>query len=461
MSGMNCANRVTVFAPPSKSFSHRMIMAAALGSGTSLVRNVLYSVDLERTATVLTAAGASITPVEDDTRENGGVDLLVKGLSGCPHGGDMEPVSCDMHESGTSCRLLTAILAAGQGLFRIHGAPRLHERPMSGLIRALRPLGARFHFEERADFLPFILEANGFSTPDKSMPMVEVDASESSQYLSGLLMAAPLQLGMTVIPVGKKVVSWPYVRLTLEVLDLFGIDFCISTLGPDKTWTTVDWRDRNEHVEPGGLRIEVRPGIYRSGEYQVEGDWSNASYFLAAGALGPGPVTVEGLNPVSLQGDRAIFKILERMGARMSIEKQSITALAPENGRLRGIDVDMSQCPDLVPTVAALAATAQGPTRIRNVAHLRIKECDRLAAPARELGELGCRVSEEPDGMLIEPPSVLHAPGRSLCTYGDHRMAMSLTILSRVGINAVLDNPGCVSKSFPGFFKEWEKVRVC
>ena len=461
MSGMNTTSGVTVFAPPSKSFSHRMVMAAALASGSSVVRNALHSVDLERTAAVLGAVGARITPVDGGARENGGADLLVEGVSGCPRGGRVEPVSCDMHESGTSCRLLTAILAAGRGLFRIHGAPRLHERPMGGLIRALSPLGARFHFEGREGFLPFTLEANGLATPDKNAPVVEVDASESSQYLSGLLMAAPLGTGMTVIPGGKKVVSWPYARLTLEILDLFGIDFSVSLRNADGAWVSADWRAGAEHVEPGSLRIEVRPGGYRAGEYEVEGDWSNASYFLAAGALGPGAVTVEGLNPLSLQGDRAIFGILERMGAHMSVKERSVTAAPPENGRLRGIDADMSQCPDLVPTVAALAATAQGPTRIRNVAHLRIKECDRLAAPARELGELGCRVSEEPDGMLIEPPSTLRAPARTLRAYGDHRMAMSLTVLSRVGINARLDDPACVSKSFPGFFKEWEKVRAC
>ena len=459
MSAANASNGATVCAPPSKSFSHRMVMAAALARGSSLVRNALYSVDLERTAAVLAAAGARITPVQGKERENGGADLAVEGLAGCPRGGKEAPVSCDMHESGTSCRLLTAILAAGHGKFRIHGAPRLHERPMAGLIRALLPLGARFQFEEREGFLPFTLEASGLSGADKGASVVEVDAAESSQYLSGLLMAAPLGLGMTVAPVGKKVVSWPYVRLTLEILDLFGIDFTVYLRGVGGAWEPISWRGGAECVEPGRLRIAVRSGAYRAGEYEVEGDWSNASYFLAAGALGPEPVTVEGLNPQSLQGDRAIFDILERMGARMSVNGRFVRAAPPENGRLRGIDVDMSQCPDLVPTVAALAAAAQGVTRVRNVAHLRIKECDRLAAPARELGELGCRVTEAPDGMAIEPPAALRTPSRMLHTYGDHRMAMSLTVLSRAGVDVRLDNPGCVSKSFPGFFKAWEKVR--
>lgn len=461
MSGRAIKDTVTVFAPPSKSFSHRMVMAAALASGPSMVRNVLHSVDLERTIGVLNAAGACIVPVAGRAQQRGGVDFSIRGMAGCPHGGSLEPVSCDMHESGTSCRLLTAILAAGQGRFRIHGAPRLHERPMGGLLRALRLLGARFCFEEHEEFLPFVLNATGLSTPDARIPLVEVDASESSQYVSGLLMAAPLGQGMVVVPGGKKVVSWPYVRLTLEILDLFGIDFSVSVRSAQGGWESTDWHKDMEYIEPGSLRIAVQPGAYRSGEYTVEGDWSNASYFLAAGALGPGPVTVEGLNPASLQGDRAIFTILERMGARMSVNNRAVTAAPPESGRLRGIDVDMSQCPDLVPTVAALAATAQSPTRVRNVAHLRIKECDRLAAPARELGEMGCRVSVEQDGMLIEPPDILRSPARVLRTYGDHRMAMSLTVLSRVGIEIHLDEPACVSKSFPEFFSVWERVRIC
>lgn len=454
---------VTVQAPPSKSASHRMIMAASLATGTSVIRNVLGSVDLDRTMSVLRGAGAVIEAREEAKRENGALAVSITGVGGVPRGGTPEaPVPCDMHESGTSCRLLTAILAAGEGVFRITGAPRLCERPMKGLIDALLPLGARFTFEGRPEHAPFLLHASGLGAPGNEAQPARVDASRSSQYLSGLLLAAPLsRSGLVVEPTGERVVSWPYARLTLEVLERFGLDFDVFLRAPDGGWQKADWREEMAEVLPGSVRIRVSPGAYRAGDYTVEGDWSNASYFLAAGALGPAPVTVTGLNPDSLQGDRTIAAILESMGALMEAGPDWVRAAPPETGRLRGIDVDMSQCPDLVPTVAALAATADRPTRIRNVGHLRIKECDRLSAPARELATLGCRIEEKPESLVIIPPDILRAPEGPLKTYGDHRMAMSLSILERRGLPVTLDDPGCVSKSFPGFFEAWDKVRSC
>ena len=258
----------------------------------------------------------------------------------------------------------------------------------------MEKLGARFTWKEKHGCPPFVLEAQGLAGGN-----VDVDVSESSQYLSGLLLAAPMAAGTLVLTVaGNKVVSWPYVALTLQVLTDCSIAFVVETR-ESGTWSRADWRDIKE-ARPGQVRFIVSPGAYKARNRRVEGDWSNASYFLAAGAIGPNPVTVAGLRPDSLQGDRFMLDILERMGANVAWNGNDVT-VSP--GELAGIDVDMGACPDIVPTVAVTAALGQGVTEIRNVAHLRIKESDRLSAVAAELGRIGARVEVLEDGLRIDP----------------------------------------------------------
>jgi len=205
----------------------------------------------------------------------------------------------------------------------------------------------------------------------------------------------------------------------------------------------------------------VRPGTYRAGSYQVEGDWSGASYLLAAGALGKRPVRVDGLRADSLQGDRAMLDILRAMGARAEVEGTSITV---HPSALHGVDADMGHCPDLVPTVAVLAAFAQGPTRVRNVAHLRIKESDRITAPATELARLGVRVDEHDDGLTVHglgPDGPAWDEAARFSAHNDHRIAMSLALLGLPHgkrMDALLDDPLVVRKSFPTFWKVWEQL---
>lgn len=438
------APAVPVLAPPSKSLSHRMVIAAALADGVSEVRRVLQSDDLERTMGCLTACGARF--------EADGDALRVTGVAGRPRGGQAEPVSLNVHESGTTCRLMTAVAAAGQGLFRVHGAPRMHERPMGSLARALAAQGARFQWEGREDYPPFVLAASGLPGGE-----IAVDLDESSQYLSGLLLAAPSAARHMVIAVGgTKVVSWPYVALTLAVQELFGVR-AGAQLHDGESWVATDWRTLRR-VDPGRVRFVVRPGGYRAGSYVVEGDWSNASYFLAAGAVGPRPVRVAGLREDSLQGDRAILGILRQMGARVMWHDDAVTVGPPEAGPLAGVVVDMAACPDIVPTVAAAACFAATPTEIHGAAHLRIKECDRLEATATELSRAGARVSVLPDGLRIEPAPLAAGSAVPISTHGDHRIAMSMSLLQLAGVRPELDTPGCVGKSFPGFFAEWNKV---
>lgn len=435
---------LTIQAPPSKSVSHRMVMGAALAAGDSVVRNVLESKDLERTMAVLRAAGARITA-------QGAGEYAVRGMAGRPRGGvlpDGAPLSCDVHESGTTCRLLTGVLAAGEGRFRIHGAPRMHERPIGELTTALEHLGVRVHFEERPGCPPLVLETSGLEGGE-----VRIGLDESSQYLSGLLLAAPLSRnGLRIVLGGTKVVSWPYVGLTLQALEDFGPAFTVET-DDGGGWKQAEWRTLRE-ARPGAVRFLVPPGRYRAGEYTVEGDWSGASYFLAAGAVGR-PLRVTGLKVDSLQGDRALLDILRRMGAHIDVDASGVVVSpAP----LHGIDVDMGACPDLVPTVAVAAAFASGSTTIRNVAHLRIKESDRIAAPAEELRRVGIAVEEHDDGMTVHGGVPRIPAGTVFRAHGDHRIAMSAAILGLSGGVVQLDDPNVVRKSFPHFWDLWRKV---
>ncbi|MEG2172859.1 MAG: 3-phosphoshikimate 1-carboxyvinyltransferase [Desulfovibrionaceae bacterium] len=435
---------LTIQAPPSKSVSHRYIMCAALAKGESTIKNVLESTDIKRTIAILSAAGATIHAL-------GNQSYRITGTDGCLHGGPLPggtPLSCNVHESGTSCRILTALLASGTGRFRIYGAPRMHERPIGQLVTALEALGVHITFEGRNGCPPFLLETEGIDGGSVSIPL-----DESSQYLSGLLLAAPCtQSGLMITIGGEKVLSWPYVGLTLQTLEDFDITFAVEQ--QNEGWRRADWRTLTE-ARPGMVRFLVPPSTYKAGVYTVEGDWSGASYFLAAGAIGPKALRVSGLNAHSVQGDRALLDILKNMGAHICLNKADITV---HPSPLHGIDIDMGHCPDLVPTVAMVAAFAQGQTRIHNVAHLRLKESDRIAAPAAELRKAGITVQELDDGLLVTGGTP-KAPAETVFhCHGDHRIAMSLALLSLGGDIVHLDEPNVVQKSFPNFWELWGKI---
>lgn len=437
---------ITLKAPASKSVSHRMLIAASLAQGRSLVHHALSSADLERTREILHAAGAVLEDL-------GGGSWNVQGMEHGPAGGSSASVSCYVGESGTTCRLLTAVLAAGRGKFRIHGVERMHERPIGALADALSALGAHIEFERKEGYPPLLLSTGGLCGGDVSMSV-----DESSQFLSGLLLAAPFcRETLRVSLSGSKVVSWPYVGLTLQVLEDFGISFMVEEKeGED--WHETPWKSV-KHARPGKLRISVRPGAYQSGEYRVEGDWSGASYLLAAGAVGRESVLVTNLRPDSLQGDRVILDILRAMGADITVRDDGIlVSPAP----LHGITVDMGDCPDLVPTVAMVAAFASGKTRMENIAHLRIKECDRISACASELARAKVRCEEEEGALTVHGlgPDVPSIPeGTVFCTYNDHRIAMACSLLGLGrGQRVAVDDPAVVRKSFPEFWNVWSAL---
>ncbi len=450
---------LTVQAPASKSISHRTLMGAALTQGVSTVRNVLMSRDIACTLSVLSSAGARFEPLKDEQNHAGVSAFVVTGIGACTAPLEYDVIqeqaviSCDMHESGTSCRLLTAIVSTCAERFRIHGAERLHERPMQSLTDALTELGIDIHFEGAEGYPPFVLQGQDFIKDTITM-----DSDASSQYLSGLLLAAPrTSKGLTITLGGKKAVSWPYVGLTLQTLEDFGVDFHVEQKQED-VWQRVDWRTLTEAI-PYATRFCISPSAYAVGDYVVEGDWSGASYLIAAGALGKHSVCVQGLREDSLQGDKAIIDILQRMGGEFRWEE---AGLCVQPSKLHGIEVDMGYCPDLVPTVAVMAAFAEGVTTITNCAHLRIKESDRIAAPAAELRKAGIRVEEFEDGLRVHGiGGVPTFDEKTLfCTHNDHRMAMSLALLSLHGQKVQLDEASVVEKSFPHFWDVWSQINV-
>jgi len=431
---------VTVQAPASKSLSHRALIGAALAAGESRLTGVLESQDTERTMGCLTACGAGF-------RRLGAGEYLVTGMSDGPESGTLNGEAADLNvgESGTTCRLLAGVVAAGRGAFRLHGEGRMHERPLGEPARALASQGVRFRFEEKPGYPPVVVETTGL--PGGA---IDVRLEESSQYLSGILLAAPLAKGPLTIGIGgEKAVSWPYVSLTLQTMADFGVGARVEVLR-DGTFTAVD-HGCVTSAAPGALRFLTTPGSYRPRSMQVEGDWSNASYFLAAGAVGKAPVRVRGLRKNSLQGDRAILDILAAMGAHVAWDADG-ECVTVSPAPLGGIHVDMGACPDLVPTVAVAACFATGPTTIVNVAHLRIKESDRLAVLAEEIAKTGCATRILPDGLVITPAPLPAGARMEFATHGDHRMVMGPALFALAGMTTIFDNPGCVAKSFPGFW---------
>ena len=431
-------NTTTITAPPSKSVSHRAAIAAALSRGESHLFNMLDSDDINRTLDCLQSLG---TVIKGDNKQG----LTVQG--GFESGG--KTVDLNVGESGTTCRLLTPVAALAGRPCRIHGEGRMHERPMGELANVLQTQGAEIEWLQNEGYPPFIINSRGL--PGGEM---QISLEESSQFLSGLLLASPFAGKQCSIHVrGEKVVSWPYVALTLQVMQQFGA-YAKTQVLQGNSWQDVD-RDARPEITPGKVRFIVDPGGYTARDYTVEGDWSNASYFLAAGILLQSGLELQNLLADSIQGDRAILEILSEMGADLRSESDSIIV---KPGRIFGADLDMGVCPDLVPTVAVMASMAETPSRIRNVQHLRLKESDRLSALASEISKTGCEINVTPDGLQIQPSPFKKGNEIHFKTYGDHRIAMSLSLYELIGIKVNLDQPDCVQKSFPDFWEKWKQI---
>ena len=415
--------RGTLRLPGSKSISNRVLLLAALARGDTLLHDLLSSDDVDRMLDALRTLAV-------DWQHAGGDDYRV-----CGTGGQFPVRKADLFlgNAGTAFRPLTAVLALMGGEYRLHGVPRMHERPIGDLVDALRQVGAQITYEGQEGYPPLRIR------PAKLVDaaVVRVRGDVSSQFLTGLLMALPLTGRAVRIEVEGELISKPYVDITLALMRQFGVD--VRRDG----WRFIDL--------PAGARY-VSPG-----ECFVEGDASSASYVLAAGAIGGGPVRVEGVGRDSVQGDVAFAQALEQLGAVVSVGPNWIEAQGPAGGRLRAFDLDLNHIPDAAMTLAICALFADGPSRLRNIASWRVKETDRITAMATELRKLGATVEEGADYLAITPPERL-LPGASIDTYDDHRMAMCFSLATLGGVPVRIMDPGCVAKTFPDYFARWAEV---
>ncbi len=385
----------TVRLPGSKSISNRVLLLAALAQGKTTLGGVLDADDTRLMRAAL---------------EQLGPQLRVK------------QAQLFLGNAGTAFRPLTAVLALAGGEYRLAGTPRMHERPIGDLVDALRALGAKIDYLGAPGYPPLAIHPGTVAAGQR----VKVRGDVSSQFLSALLMALPLAGGGT-IEVEGELISKPYVDITLKLMQRFGV----------------------EAQRSGWARFVIPASPYVSpGTLQVEGDASNASYFLAAGAIAGGPVRVVGVGRASIQGDVRFTEVLEAMGAQVAMGEDWIEA----RGRapLRAFDLDLNHIPDAAMTAAALALFADGPCVVRNIASWRVKETDRIAAMATELGKLGAGVEAGADFLKVAPRKL--ASGVALDTYDDHRMAMSLSLAALGGVRVRINDPDCVAKTFPGYF---------
>jgi 3-phosphoshikimate 1-carboxyvinyltransferase len=406
--------RGTVRLPGSKSISNRVLLLAALAQGETQIGGLLDADDTRVMRQALSSLGVQFR------------GSSVKGVGGAfPE----KQAELFLGNAGTAFRPLTAALAFCGGEYRLSGVPRMHERPIGDLVDALRGIGARIEYTGKEGFPPLEIRPASLKTKD-----VKVRGDVSSQFLTALLMALPLSGSASRIEVQGELISKPYVEITLNVMRRFGID--VKRTG---------WR-----------YFDVPAAAYRSpGKIFVEGDASSASYFLAAGALGLGPVRVEGVGRESIQGDVRFTEVLERMGAQVSLFDDAIE-VRHDDSRLKPIDMDMNHIPDAAMTAAVMALFADGRSTLRNIASWRVKETDRLAAMATELRKLGADVEEGPDFLKIFPGTL--KAGVAIDTYDDHRIAMSFSLVSLGGVPVTINDPDCVAKTFPDYFRVFRSI---
>jgi 3-phosphoshikimate 1-carboxyvinyltransferase len=410
-----------IFLPGSKSLSNRALLLAALAEGVTEIHNLLDADDIRRMRDALHLLGIPCEFSDDNTR------CVVHG-----QGGPLvssRPLEFHLGNAGTALRPLTAILGLGRGSFVLTGDPRMQERPVGDLVEALEQAGASISYLKTPGYPPIKIEASGLRGGK-----ISVRGNVSSQYLSSLLMAAPLAGGDSVISVQGELVSQPYVDLTLGLIESFG-----------------------GRMENEGFQSFKVPGnqSYRSpGRILIEGDASSASYFFAAAAIKGGRVVVHGLPLASRQGDLQFLSVLEQMGARVRRADEAVEVEA--GSPLRGIDVDARHFPDAAMTLAVAALFADGETTIRHIGNWRVKETDRLAAMATELRKTGARVVEGSDFITVAPPDAIAES--VIDTYDDHRMAMCFSLLALSDVPVTINDPRCVSKTFPTYFEQFSSI---
>jgi 3-phosphoshikimate 1-carboxyvinyltransferase len=406
----------TVRLPGSKSISNRTLLLSALAHGATEVTGLL---DADDTRVMLDALRALGVYVEARGSSN---DLLVHGNGGAFA---VKQAQLFLGNAGTALRPLTAVLALSGGEYELRGVPRMHERPIGDLVDALRALGAQIRYLGSEGFPPLAIGQGELHFGET----VAVRGDVSSQFLTALLMALPLAGRTITIDIVGELISKPYVEMTINLMQRFGVKV-----------ERDDWRR---------LRLQAGKGYVSPGAIAVEGDASSASYFLAAGAIGGGPVRVEGVGRESIQGDVRFADTLVAMGAR--VERGADWIEVRGERPLHAIDADFNRMPDAAMTAAIVALFADGTSTLRNIGSWRVKETDRIAAMAAELSKLGAQVRAGPDWLSIEPPKRwLRA---TIDTYEDHRMAMCFSLAALGGVPVRINDPQCVRKTFPQYFE--------
>lgn len=421
--------------PGSKSLTNRALICAAAASGTTCLSGALVSEDTEVMIDSLGKVGIQVE-LSDAGRS---ITIHNGGSLGAPRKSD-GLVELYIANSGTSLRFLASMLSVTGGNYRLHGVPRMHERPIGDLVSALQEVVDGTIETESPDHCPPVrIQTDGWKGDT-----ISVAGSVSSQYLSGIMMAAGMGMSQTAespgpITIGVKgeLVSRPYVEMTAAVMRSFGVDVSLT--------------DSNESDD---LVFKVPSNGYQGSTYAIEPDASAASYFWAAAAISGGSVEVIGLTPNAMQGDVGFCEVLQRMGCRLSVGPNSMTITGKAT---KGIDVNMNAISDTVQTLAIVALFADGPTRIRGVAHNRFKETDRIGDLAKELRKLGAEVQEHEDGLTISGQEE-NLKGATLETYHDHRMAMSLALAGLRIPDVHILNPSCTSKTYPNYFSDLERL---
>ncbi len=436
--------------PGSKSISNRVLLLAALSEGATEVRDLLHSDDTERMLEGLQTLGVKVEALGENSYR----------VTGCGGNFPNKDAKLFLGNAGTAFRPLTAALALAGGHYELSGVPRMHERPIGDLVDALRQLGADIRYLGNEGFPPLDISSpspqpcddSASGLPDSGSPTfgapfkgegaqleAQVRGDVSSQFLTGLLMALPLLNRTVKVDVVGELISKPYIEITLAMMKRFGVE--VQRDG----WSSFTVKAGSHYVSPK--------------ETFVEGDASSASYFLAAGAIGGGPVRVEGVGRDSVQGDVRFAEALEKMGAHIAMGPNWMEASAPADGRLKAVDLDCNHIPDAAMTLAVAALFADGTTTLRNIASWRVKETDRIAAMATELRKLGAEVEEGADFIRITPTqSSVLSPQSSIDTYDDHRMAMCFSLAAFGGAGVRINDPKCVAKTFPDYFERFAQV---
>ncbi|WP_462154615.1 3-phosphoshikimate 1-carboxyvinyltransferase [Pseudoalteromonas piscicida] len=409
----------SVTLPGSKSLSNRILLLAALCEGTTKVTNLLDSDDIRHMLGALSQLGVEVTLEDDNTV------ALVKGNGG-NFNTPVEPLF--LGNAGTAYRPLTAVLGAIPGDYELIGEPRMEERPIGHLVDAMQTLGADIQYLKNKDYPPLKITGKQLAGGE-----VEIDGSISSQFLTALLMAAPLFSGDTNIAIKGELVSKPYIDITIGVMAHFGVH--------------VENHDYQHFVVKAGQQYQS------PGTLMVEGDASSASYFIAAAAIAGGEIEIKGVGKQSVQGDIGFAKVMEQVGADIDWHDERIVV---RKGELNGVDIDANAIPDAAMTLATVALFAKGKTAIRNIYNWRVKETDRLAAMATELKKVGAEVVEGHDFIEVTPPANFNFT--DVDTYNDHRIAMCFSMVAVGGQAITINDPKCTAKTFPTYFSVLESI---